>query len=64
MRKSLPHPDEQRMNGGAGTALSSTRWHSSEYDARVNELAKNHSTIYPIASRCGVFAKSDVNLTE
>ena len=26
----------------------------------LNELAKNFSTIYPIASRCGVFAKTDV----
>ena len=28
--------------------------------AGLNELAKNHSTIYPIASRCGVFAKTDI----
>ena len=26
----------------------------------LNELAKSHTTIYPIASRCGVFAKTDV----
>jgi len=26
----------------------------------LNELAKNHTMIYPIASRCGVFAKTDV----
>ncbi|MGC3062300.1 hypothetical protein ACPTFZ_14755, partial [Enterococcus faecalis] len=26
----------------------------------VNELAKNYQTIYPNASRCGVFAKTDV----
>ncbi|MBP1544898.1 MAG: 2-hydroxyacyl-CoA dehydratase, partial [Oscillospiraceae bacterium] len=26
----------------------------------LNELAKKHTTIYPIASRCGVFAKSDI----
>ena len=26
----------------------------------LNELAKNHKMIYPIASRCGVFAKTDV----
>ena len=26
----------------------------------LNELAKNFSTIYPIASRCGVFAKTDI----
>ena len=26
----------------------------------LNELAQNATTIYPIASRCGVFAKTDV----
>ena len=26
----------------------------------LNELAKSYSTIYPIASRCGVFAKTDI----
>ena len=26
----------------------------------LNELAKNYQTIYPIAARCGVFAKTDV----
>ena len=28
--------------------------------AGLNELAKNYKTIYPIASRCGVFAKTDI----
>ncbi len=28
--------------------------------AGLNELAKNSKTIYPIASRCGVFAKTDI----
>ena len=28
--------------------------------AELNELAKNHGIIYPIASRCGVFAKTDI----
>ena len=26
----------------------------------LNELAKHYQTIYPIASRCGVFAKTDI----
>ena len=26
----------------------------------LNEYAKNYDTIYPIAARCGVFAKSDI----
>ncbi|MDR3120266.1 MAG: 2-hydroxyacyl-CoA dehydratase [Clostridiales bacterium] len=55
---------EQRMNGtcagGTGAfvdqmaALLKTDAHG------LNELAKRSSTIYPIASRCGVFAKSDI----
>jgi activator of 2-hydroxyglutaryl-CoA dehydratase len=28
--------------------------------AGLNELAKGYATIYPIAARCGVFAKSDI----
>ena len=28
--------------------------------AGLNDLAKNYETIYPIASRCGVFAKTDI----
>ena len=28
--------------------------------AGLNELAKKHKVIYPIAARCGVFAKTDV----
>ena len=28
--------------------------------AGLNELAANHKIIYPIAARCGVFAKSDI----
>jgi activator of 2-hydroxyglutaryl-CoA dehydratase len=28
--------------------------------AGLNEMAKNHREIYPIASRCGVFAKTDI----
>ncbi|MEG2658998.1 MAG: hypothetical protein RSA04_06655, partial [Clostridiales bacterium] len=26
----------------------------------LNDLAKKYNVIYPIASRCGVFAKSDI----
>ena len=39
-----------------------TRWHHYlQTDAGgLNELAKNYQMIYPIASRCGVFAKTDV----
>lgn len=38
------------------------KWHHYYQQIRhgLNELAKNHNTIYPIASRCGVFAKTDI----
>ena len=28
--------------------------------AGLNEYAKNYKAVYPIAARCGVFAKSDI----
>lgn len=55
---------EQRMNGACAGGTGSFIDQMAQLmntDARgLNELAKNHGTIYPIASRCGVFAKSDV----
>ena len=55
---------EQRMNGtcAGGTGAFIDQMASlMETDATgLNELAKGASHIYPIASRCGVFAKSDV----
>ena len=55
---------EQRMNGtcAGGTGAFIDQMASLlETDAMgLNELAKGASHIYPIASRCGVFAKSDV----
>ncbi|MCI1902812.1 MAG: 2-hydroxyacyl-CoA dehydratase [Enterococcaceae bacterium] len=55
---------EQRMNGtcAGGTGAFIDQMASLlKTDANgVNELAKNYQTIYPIASRCGVFAKTDV----
>jgi predicted CoA-substrate-specific enzyme activase len=55
---------EQRMNGtcAGGTGAFIDQMASLlKTDAQgLNELAKNYSTIYPIASRCGVFAKTDV----
>ena len=40
----------------------STRWLSLlQTDAPgLNEYAKNYKAIYPIAARCGVFAKTDI----
>lgn len=55
---------EQRMNGtcagGTGAFIDqmATLLHTDA--SGLNELAANATTIYPIASRCGVFAKTDV----
>lgn len=55
---------EQRMNGSCagGTGAFIDQMASLlKTDANgVNDLAKNYQQIYPIASRCGVFAKTDV----
>ena len=55
---------EQRMNsicaGGTGAFIDQMA-SLLETDAEgLNDLAKNHKKIYSIASRCGVFAKTDV----
>ncbi len=55
---------EQRMNGtcagGTGAFIDQMASLLHTDAAGLNELAKNYKTIYPIASRCGVFAKTDV----
>ena len=55
---------EQRMNGtcagGTGSFIDQMSILLKTDADGLNELAKNHTTIYPIAARCGVFAKSDV----
>ena len=55
---------EQRMNGtcagGTGAFLDQMASLLDTDTAGLNELAKTYTTIYPIASRCGVFAKTDV----
>jgi predicted CoA-substrate-specific enzyme activase len=55
---------EQRMNGvcagGTGAFIDHMAALLGTDPAGLNELAKNYQTIYPIASRCGVFAKTDV----
>ena len=55
---------EQRMNGtcaGGTGAFIDQMAALLETDAMgLNELAKGASTIYPIAARCGVFAKTDI----
>ena len=55
---------EERMNGscagGTGAFLDQMAVLLNTTTEGLNELAKNGTTIYPIASRCGVFAKSDI----
>ena len=55
---------EQRMNGtcagGTGAFLDQMATLLNTDAQGLNELAKRHNTIYPIASRCGVFAKTDI----
>ena len=55
---------EQRMNGscagGTGAFIDQMAALLQTDALGLNELAKNFEQIYPIASRCGVFAKTDV----
>lgn len=55
---------EQRMNGscagGTGAFIDQMAALLNTDITGLNELAKDYETIYPIASRCGVFAKSDI----
>ena len=55
---------EQRMNGtcagGTGAFLDQMASLLNTDTPGLNEYAKNYKTIYPIASRCGVFAKTDI----
>ncbi len=55
---------EQRMNGtcagGTGAFLDQMASLLNTDTTGLNEFAKNYKTIYPIASRCGVFAKTDI----
>lgn len=55
---------EQRMNGvcagGTGAFIDHMAALLHTDPQGLNELAKKYSIIYPIASRCGVFAKTDV----
>ena len=55
---------DQRMNGicagGTGSFIDQMASLLQTDAAGLNELAKNHKQIYPIAARCGVFAKTDI----
>lgn len=55
---------EQRMNGicagGTGSFIDQMASLLKTDAAGLNEYAKDYKAIYPIAARCGVFAKSDI----
>lgn len=55
---------ELRMNGtcagGTGAFIDQMAILLKTDASGLNELAKNYHEIYPIASRCGVFAKTDI----
>ena len=58
------NPVEQRMNGtcagGTGAFIDQMAILLKTDAMGLNELAKKHTTIYTIAARCGVFAKTDI----
>ena len=55
---------DQRMNGicagGTGSFIDQMASLLQTDAAGLNEYAKDYKAIYPIAARCGVFAKSDI----
>ena len=55
---------DQRMNGicagGTGSFIDQMASLLQTDATGLNEFAKNYKSIYPIAARCGVFAKSDI----
>lgn len=58
------NPVEQRMNGtcagGTGAFIDQMAILLKTDAQGLNEYAKKHKIIYPIAARCGVFAKTDI----
>ncbi len=55
---------EQRMNGicagGTGSFIDQMASLLQSDATGLNEYAKNYKALYPIAARCGVFAKTDI----
>ncbi len=55
---------DQRMNGicagGTGSFIDQMASLLQTDATGLNELSEKHDTIYPIAARCGVFAKTDI----
>lgn len=48
------------LRGGTGAFIDQMAALLHTDAAGLNELAAGHQRIYPIASRCGVFAKTDI----
>ena len=57
---------DQRMNGicagGTGAFIDQMATLLGTDAAGLNQLAQNSTTIYPVAARCGVFAKTDIQV--
>jgi len=57
---------DQRMNGicagGTGAFIDQMAGLLGTDAAGLNQLAAQHKTLYPIAARCGVFAKTDIQV--
>ncbi len=57
-------PPDIRMNGscagGTGSFIDQMATLMNLSPSALNDLAESHDHIYPVASRCGVFAKTDV----
>ncbi len=57
---------DQRMNGicagGTGAFIDQMATLLGTDALGLNELAKSYATIYPVAARCGVFAKTDIQV--
>ena len=55
---------EERMNGscagGTGAFIDQMATLLNVTPTQLDQLSQNHERIYPIASRCGVFAKTDI----
>ncbi len=57
---------DQRMNGicagGTGAFIDQMATLLGTDTMGLNDLSSHHSTIYPVAARCGVFAKTDIQV--
>ena len=52
--------DERHLCRGTGAFIDQMATLLGTDASGLNELAKTYTTIYPVAARCGVFAKTDI----